>query len=164
MFFLKELPTRQMLEGYHQRFPSMNVEAVEGALHLLRDASVLLRALEAYFAEHQLSQVRFLVLVVLDREPELDGLMASEVASRLDISRPLMTRTLHALEQDGLVSSTGHQQDGRVRVVRLTSKGSRLLERVLPGYYQIIEAFMHQRSPPAEKTPVKEERNAGRRS
>ncbi|EIA2085013.1 hypothetical protein V4X21_004664 [Escherichia coli] len=77
MFFLKELPTRQMLDSYQKRFPAMKIDMVESALMLLRQASLLIRILDAYFAKHNLSQLRFLILVVLDREIDRDGLMAS---------------------------------------------------------------------------------------
>jgi DNA-binding MarR family transcriptional regulator len=143
MFFLKELPTHQMLETYHERFPEMKVEMVESALLLLRRASLLLRDLEAYFARHGLSQLRYLILIILDREPGSDGLMTSEVAERLDVSRPVMTRTLQLLAKDEFLEIDKHSKDGRARLVRLTKKGREKLYAVLPGYYQVIEKFMN---------------------
>ena len=142
MFFLKELPTRQMLEKYHKNFPQMKVESVEAALHLLRSASLLMRELDAYFAKKQLSQLRFLVLIVLDREPSCDGLMASEIADRLDVSRPVTTRTLQTLQDDGMLEFANHGADGRAKLVTLTSQGKQKLRNVLPGYYKVIEDFM----------------------
>lgn len=142
MFFLKELPTRAMLEAYNERFPAMNVSAVESALRLLRQASLLLRELDAYFVTHDLSQLRFLVLVVLDRESDRDGLMASEIAARLDVSRPVATRTLQTLASAGLLQVDTHVDDGRAKQVRLTSAGRRKLGALLPGYYRVIEVFM----------------------
>lgn len=142
MFFLKELPTRQMLEAYQKRFPDMKIDTVESALRLLRQASLLLRMLDAYFAKHNLSQLRFLILVVLDREIDRGGLMSSEVAARLDVSRPVMTRTLKTLSDDGLLDFDEHNADGRAKLIRLTTKGRRTLQEVLPGYYREIEQFM----------------------
>lgn len=142
MFFLKDLPTRQMLESYHQRFPQMDVGSVETALRLLRNASLLMRELEVYFTKHKFSQLRFLILIVLDREPSQAGLMASEVASRLDVSRPVTTRTLQALNSDGLLKLAEHGEDGRAKLVTLTTSGKEALNTLLPGYYRIIEDFM----------------------
>lgn len=142
MFFLRELPTRQMLEGYRDRFPHMNVDAVANALTLLRRASVLMRRLDAHFAEHDTSQLRFLVLVVIDREPARCALTAGEIAARLDVSKPVMTRTMRALAEAGQVEIEAHGTDGRAKRVRLTSAGSEKLAEILPGYYRIIEEFM----------------------
>lgn len=142
MFFLKELPTRHMLESYQRRFPEMKIDTVEAALRLLRQASLLMRVLDAYFVKHGLSQLRFLILVVLDREPDRSGLTASEVAARLDVSRPVMTRTLQALSTDAFLTFREHDTDGRVKQIRLTAKGRNTVHDVLPGYYQEIEQFM----------------------
>lgn len=144
MFFLKELPSRQMLEAYNERFPQMNVEEVEAALNLLRRASVLLRLIESYFAEHDLSQTRFLILVVLDRELEHDGLQAKEIADKLDISRPIVTNTLKSMKEEGLLTICAHAEDGRAKWIMLTDLGREKLYAVLPEYYSIIHNFMNR--------------------
>ena len=142
MFFLKELPSRAILESYARRYPQMDVDAVEKALIMLRDASLLLRELEAYFASQGLSQSRFLTLIVIEREPERDGLLASEIADRLDISRPVVSETVRALQRDGLLEVTKVERDARARLVRLTPAGRHRLQALLPGYYEIIGRFM----------------------
>lgn len=142
MFFLKELPTRPILEAYAAEFEEMDIDAVEAALIMMRRASLLLRRLEAYFAAHGLSQLRFLTLIVIDREPEPRMLTVSEVADRLDVSRPVTTRTLRALTDAGLVTWRDNTADGRSHRVILTAKGKRTLREVLPGYYLEINAFM----------------------
>ncbi|MFZ6744500.1 MarR family winged helix-turn-helix transcriptional regulator [Undibacterium sp. JH2W] len=151
MFFLKELPTRQMLETYQQRFPAMKIDTVEAALHMLRQASLLMRELDAYFASHDLSQLRFLILIVLDREVERKGLMPSEVAARLDVSRPVMTRTLQTLATDGLLEFMDGDTDARVKLLRLTAQGKASLYKVLPCYYAQIENFMQLQSDSPER-------------
>ncbi|WP_298159917.1 MarR family transcriptional regulator, partial [Ferrovum sp.] len=82
-----------------------------------------MRILDAYFAKHNLSQLRFLILIVLDREIDRDGLMASEIAARLDVSRSVMTRTLKTLLDDELLDCDEHDADGRAKIIRLTLKG-----------------------------------------
>jgi DNA-binding MarR family transcriptional regulator len=146
MFLLEELPTREMLARYKQRFPAMDVTAVEAALRLLRRASRLERRLDAYFASHELSQLRFLILIVLDREGDGTSLRGSELAERLGVSRPVITRTLRSLEADGLVSITGDDGDARARIVRLAPRGRDKLDMLLPGYYDLIQAFMREGS------------------
>jgi len=146
MFFLKDLPTQEILETYHAKFPAMNVKHVDDALHMLRQASVLMRGLDAYFAAQGLSQLRYLILVVLDREPGRNGLLtASEVAARIDVSRPVMTRTLHSLVRDGWVTMDVHGDDARARLIGLTSAGREKLHQVLPGFYRVIDDFMAAR-------------------
>lgn len=142
MFFLRELPTRQMLQNYHDRYPNMDAQAVDDALRLLRRGSLLMRELEAYFTVHRLSQTRFLTMIVIDREPEQKGLLPSEIADRLDISRPVVTDTIKALAHVGLLSSVQAVEDGRAKRIFLTSDGHAALANLLPGYFALIADFM----------------------
>ncbi len=142
MFFLKDLPTQDMLEGYQARFPVMDAPTVETALKLLRRASQLLRELEAYFAKHRLSQTRFLVLVLLDRDPKVEGLSVTEIAGKLDISKPIVTNTLKALAAEDLLKIIANEDDLRARWVTLTARGRKRLHKILPGYFELIQAFM----------------------
>ncbi|MEO0394021.1 MAG: MarR family transcriptional regulator [Pseudomonadota bacterium] len=142
MFFLKELPTQQMVEGYQQRYPATDLSAVGDALAMLRQASVMIRGLERYFKTHNTSQLRFLILIVIDREPESDGLTISEITDRLDVSHPVMTRTLQAMVSDELISIADHPDDRRAKLVRLSAHGKASLDALLPGYFALINEYM----------------------
>lgn len=142
MFFLKELPTRQMLQNYGDRFPEMDVGTFDAALRLLRRASLLMRELEAYFAARGTSQTRFLAMMMIDREPDRAGLLPSGIADRLDVSRPVVTDTVKALELAGLLASGRDAEDGRAKRVSLTPEGRAMLAALLPGYFALIADFM----------------------
>ena len=142
MFFLKELPSRQMVEGYGDRAENFDADAVLRALRIMRDGSLLIRELEAYFAGHALSQLRFLAMIVIDREPDRNWLMAGEIAERLDVSRPVVTRTLQSLENAGLIATSSNADDARARDVVLTPAGHSKLDEVLPGYFAILHRAM----------------------
>lgn len=144
MFFLKELPTREILERYHERFPNMKVDMVENALLLMRQASILLRKLDEYFSKHDFSQLRFLIAVIIDRE-QGKQLTASDILKKLDVSKPVMTRTLKTLEASGMIVFSEHERDKRAKLIALTPKGKDKLQAILPGYYETIEEFMTER-------------------
>ena len=141
MFFLKELPTRLMIEGYAAQHASLDADAVQDALGLMRQASLMVRRLEAYFAEHELSQLRFLVLIVIDREPERETLSIGEITHRLDVSKPVMTRTIARLVAGGLIAVEPDPSDARGKVVRLTAAGRAKLADVLPDYFVLLSAL-----------------------
>ena len=144
MFFLKDLPSQQMIEGYAERFHINNVNSISKALLLMRQASLLVRHLDAYFASHNFSQLRFLILIVIDREPDRTSLYVNEIAERLDVSRPVMTRTLQQLVNNDLLSATQDNQDGRARKISLTKKGKKRLLGIIPGYFAVIDGFMKE--------------------
>ncbi len=144
MFFLKTLPSRQMIEGYVAKTREGDSDTIEQALSLLRNASLLIRQLNTYFRNNDFSQLRFLVLVVIDREPERNSLLASELAERLDVSRPVLSRTLKGLIADGLISAKADDRDGRAKQVSLTGSGKQKLSDLMPGYFRQICFFMNE--------------------
>ncbi len=145
MFFLKELPSRQTLEAYSRRHQGLDPELLSEALHMLRQASELLRRLDRYFAQHGLSQLKFIILIVLDRESAADGLTGAQLRDRIDVSKPVITRTLQALADEALVAVRAHETDARAKRVTPTTAGTELVHRVLPGYYDLVQSFMRAR-------------------
>lgn len=143
MFFLKELPSRQMVETYASAH-GVEARTIESALSLMRRTSLLIRRLEAYFTEHDLSQLRFLILIVIDREPDRHTLTIGEITDRLDVAGPVITRTLKTLSEDALVTIAPDKDDRRTRHVGLTVEGREKLASVLPGYFRIIDEAMGQ--------------------
>lgn len=140
MFFLKDLPSQRMVEGYANRFDGVEPAKVLEALAHMRGASILIRELENYFTRHDLSQLRFLTLILIDREPKRSSLAASQIADKLDVSRPVVTRTLQNLEQAGLISVVKNETDARSKEISLTKLGQGKLDKVLPGYFAILHA------------------------
>lgn len=141
MFFLEELPTPQILKGFAERFPEMQVDSTTACLKLLWVASHLIRDLESHFTNHGLSQARFLVLIILERS-QSKQLMPAEMARQLGISKKNTARVLSFMEHDNLVRRTSHQSDGRASIVSITPKGSKLLAEAMPGYYKVLNRAM----------------------
>lgn len=143
MFFLKTLPSARMVEGYAGTY-DVQAETVSDALTLMRRASQMIRRLEIFFSEHGLSQVRFLFLIVIDREPDRDTLSVGEITDRLDVAGPVVARTLRMLEADGYVTTETDANDARSKQVRLTPKTHQLLQRLLPEYFSILADEMER--------------------
>ncbi|MBV7257503.1 MarR family transcriptional regulator [Pacificimonas sp. WHA3] len=142
MFFLKDLPTQRMLQRYAAEHPEMDVDKVAAALTMMRRASVLIRALDAYFAAFDLSLLRFLILIVIDREAADARLTIGDIGRRIDVSKPVMTRTLKRLADGGLIDIAPDGADKRSKVVTLTAAGQDRLARTLPGYFKMISGDM----------------------
>ena len=83
-----------------------------------------------------------MILIVIDREPNRTSLYQHEIASRLDVSRPVLTRTLKKLIEDGLLTSSHDEIDKRAKKIALTEKGTSCLFEVLPGYFNEINKLM----------------------
>lgn len=142
MFFLRELPTRMMIDGYVSATGVGNTDVVAQALSMMRAASQLSRLLDAYFSAHGLSQLKFLILVVIDREPETDSLRQSEINQRLDVSKPVLHRTVSSLLEAGLLVRSDDVEDSRAHRLALSDAGKTMLAAILPGYFETISDFM----------------------
>jgi DNA-binding MarR family transcriptional regulator len=68
--------------------------------------------------------------VALWRYPGLDGLRPSQLAERAGITKQSVNDLLGHLEQHGYLERVPDTADGRVRVIRLTSKGRRLQQKI----------------------------------
>src|SRR5262249_37737240 len=91
------------------------------------------RAVTAIFdqtmAEVGLRGTQFSLLTALRLAGEAP---VSRLAELLELDRTTMTRNLEPLERDGLIETDPALADRRVRLVRLTEKGRKTLERGLP--------------------------------
>lgn len=139
-FLLKNLPREDALREQAQRYPDLDITAIQACLRLLRVGSDLHGAFSAYLARHGLSQGRFMVLMMLLRHEE--GLRPAEVADLIGVTRATMTGLLSGLEKDGLILRREHEEDGRMAVVRLSAKGRQRLDGMLPDHYRRTAALM----------------------
>ena len=139
MFFLRELPTRTMVEGVLGHLPEVRPDTVLSKLAMLREASLLLRRIESFLATHGLSQTQFLVLMVILREPDATALTPSAIAWRLDVSKPVLTKTLATMTQRGLIDRVEPASDARTTPLRVSADGRALFAAVLPGYFAILQ-------------------------
>ena len=138
MFFLKELPTDAMVSRYGSEYSVAEVEGITSTLKELRKYSLLTRKLDEYFTSHNLSQLRFLVMMVIDRELDRNCLYAYEIADRLDVSKPVLSRAIKKLLEDALLSATKDLKDSRAVSLSLTLSGQKLLKSILPDYFLIL--------------------------
>src|SRR5215210_3904865 len=130
MLLLRDLPKYETIRQYAKRYPEVDPRAVESFIVLLRVASDTLAAFERYLGRRGMSQGKFTVLALLNREPE-KGVLPSELADRAGVTRSTITGLLDGLEREGLITREGHADDRRKAVVRLTPAGIRFLDSIL---------------------------------
>ncbi len=138
MFFLKYLPTQSLILNYSEHFPAGAEPQIASKLEMLREASVLLRDLEDFFRERDFSLTRFLICVILDRARAQGGLQHSEIVDRIDVSSPVISRSLKSLIDDKLVAVESDADNKRIKRNRLTEAGQECLQSLMPGYYEIL--------------------------
>ncbi len=145
MFDLRDLPSREALEKLRERYPNLEVDAVDAFLRLARTGEDAFAAMSRHLAGHGLSVRRFSVLILLARNP--DGLSPSQLAAGTGVSCATMTGVLDTLERDGCVVREHAAGDRRAVTVLPAAKGMALLDAVLPGHYDRVALAMGGLSP-----------------
>jgi DNA-binding MarR family transcriptional regulator len=153
MLLLKEVPQYECLLERAKRYPELDPSAMEAFLHLLRTSTAVFEAFRAMMARHELSQGRFTVLALLNRDPEKPVNLA-DLADRSGVTRATMTGLIDTLERNGLVKREPSSGDRRMLLVRLTKKGRTYLDKILPDYFRRVSALMLGLSDSDRKTLV----------
>ena len=142
MLLLRDLPRYEMLQEKSKRYPELDANAVEATLVLLRVASDVFEGMGAHLMREGLSQGRFMVLVLLDRCPQSEGICPSEIADQLGVTRATVTGLLDGLEKEMLISRQMQPEDRRAFCIELTPKGRHFLAAMLPEHYRRIAGLM----------------------
>jgi len=141
LLMLKDVPRYECLLKAAEKYPTLNPSASEAFLHLLRTGDAVFAAESAYLAEHDISQGRFMVLMLLNRCAEHHSTPA-ELADEAGVTRATMTGLVDTLEKDELVTRKSDSADRRTVQVQLTRSGRRLLDQMLPGYFASVAKMM----------------------
>ena len=137
----RAMPRYESLQEMALRVPEVDPSAVEAYLQLLRVAAEVLFAMDAHFARHGMSRGRFRALINLFHEYD-KPLTPAELAERAGVTRATMTGLLDGLERGGLVKRKSDPDDRRMICVRLTPKGKKFMEKMLPDHYRRVAGLM----------------------
>lgn len=155
LFLLRELPRFEYLQEKAKRTPGLDAEAAEATLALLRVGSDVLEGLSAHFERNNISQSRFLALMMVERhEDEGSTLHPCDVADKLSVTRATVTGLLDGLVRDSLISRRTHEADRRALTLHLTDKGRAYLHEMLPDHHKRVAGLMAHLSASERKTLV----------
>jgi len=120
------------------------------AMGLLAEAVGGLNAhFTAQYAEHDLTQAEFEVLLRLARTP--GGLLRmSDLAAQTQLTTSGITRVVDRLERDKLVDRRACPTDRRGLFAHITRAGLARMDAVLPGHLELIDRWVMSRFTPAE--------------
>ncbi|MEO5802884.1 MAG: MarR family transcriptional regulator [Verrucomicrobiota bacterium] len=109
----------------------------QALLQLLRTAETLWNASRVFFDRWKLSPSQFNVLNLLYLNSA--GCTQIELSRLLIMHRSNITGLVDRLEKRGLLQRKDNPADRRAYKVMLTAAGRKLIEKILPDYYQAAE-------------------------
>lgn len=154
MLLLKKVPKFDTMQECARRYPELDPTAVHTSLTLMRVASDLIAASDAELAGHGISQGRFTALMLLENCKETD-LSPSSLAEMSGVSRASISGLIAGLEKSGMVRREADLRDRRAAQIRITKKGRRFLDNMLPSHFTWIARVMQDLSKSERKTLVR---------
>jgi len=141
MYSLRDVPKYENIRAAAARYPELEPASGAAFVLLLRVASDMLAATDDYLARFSLSQGRFVVMMLLYRVQDLP-MNPCVLADKAGVTRATMTGLLDGLEREGYIARETAALDRRMLEVKLTAKGKKFLEGVMPGYFKLIRQRM----------------------
>ena len=141
MYTLRDVPKYENIRAAAARYPELEPASAAAFVLLLRVASDMLAATDDYLATHELSQGRFIVMMLLYRVVEIPQ-NPCVLADKAGVTRATMTGLLDGLEREGYIARETAPDDRRMLEVKLTAKGRKFLEGVMPDYFRLIRRCM----------------------
>ena len=115
----------------------------EAALYnVVRTFTLLNRLFQRHHAQFDLTPAKLNVLMLVKHVGGGEGLPQREIAKRLIISGSDVTGLIDRLEKEGLLIRRGVSHDRRVKLIKITPKGSVLLDRLWPSHIEQVEQAM----------------------
>lgn len=153
MYTLRDVPRYENIRAAAARYPELEPASSAAYVLLLRVASDMLAATDDYLSGHNLSQGRFTVLMLLFRVIDAPQ-NPCVLAEKAGVTRATMTGLIDGLERDAFVARETSALDRRMQEVRMTPKGKKYLEGLMPGYFRLVRKCMGGLSTPEKEQMI----------
>jgi len=104
--------------------------------------NVINNQISAYLKQFDLTPGKFNILMVIKHQGGKDGISQVDISKHLIVTASNMTKMLDKLEREEFVTRHALKGDRRVNVIRITHKGSQLLDRAWIGYDKLLKEAM----------------------
>lgn len=88
---------------------------------------------------YNLTSAKFNALMVIKHKGRNKGISQIEIGRHLVVTASNMTRLIDKLDKEGFIDRLNLKSDRRVNLVKISKKGSDLLDQLWPGYYKKIQ-------------------------
>jgi DNA-binding MarR family transcriptional regulator len=128
---------------FQEHYPGIDARAIEACLRIF-DSSVVQKAAVARYFEvlgTPKTPARFAVLRALYFAEE-ERLAQHQIRNDMRVTSANVTRLIHGLEREGLVTRTPDTRDKRVTYVQLTALGRRVASEMIPAMASFMEQLL----------------------
>ena len=103
---------------------------------------MLEKKIEGILSPYELSPVKMNALLIIKHVGKDKGISQAELSKRMIVTAGNITRLIDRLQNEKLVERSSLRNDRRVNLLKITSKGSDLLDRVWPIYKRKVDEII----------------------
>jgi DNA-binding MarR family transcriptional regulator len=107
-----------------------------------------------FLTTYNLSPGKFNIMLAAKHAGKEKGIAQNAISKLLLVTTSNMTRMLDKLEKDGYVQRIDQAGDRRVHLIKITKKGSDLLDAIWPHYKEEIDKMISSMFEKSEKSQL----------
>lgn len=99
---------------------------------------IIEKKIENYLKQYDLSSSKFNIMMVVKHQGGEKGISQIDVGKKLIVTASNMTKQIDKLFAEDMVERFALKGDRRVNLIKITQKGSDLLDEIWPGYIKTV--------------------------
>lgn len=103
--------------------------------------NILNEGLEKTLAQVGLNNSKFNILMIICFVGGENGIQQNEISKQLLVTASNITKLLDKLETDELITRNNKDGDRRVKIIKITEKGSGLIDKIWVDYNKTVNAL-----------------------
>lgn len=103
--------------------------------------NILNEGLEKTLAQVGLNNSKFNILMIIRFVGGENGIQQNEISKQLLVTASNITKLLDKLEIDELITRNNKDGDRRVKIIKITEKGSSLIDKIWVDYNKTVNAL-----------------------
>lgn len=125
-----------------KQFKELDKERLMCVLDLLGMMESMQKIINKHFSRYDLSQRRFVILLLLYDSPQDKKWTGISLARELKVSKPTITGLLKKLEADGMIERLKNPDDKRSQLCLLSKKGRSRMDKILPDHFSRLSKVL----------------------
>lgn len=110
--------------------------------NIARAYTIIDNHISRFLSTYNMSPAKFNILLAVKHVGKDQGMPQNEISKALLVTTSNMTRMIDKLEHDEYVERIAQEGDRRVNLIRITKKGSDLLNAIWPHYKDKVDRFI----------------------
>ncbi len=102
------------------------------------------KAISEYLADYDMTTGKFNILMAVCYKGKTEGISQVSIGESLIVSAGNITTLVEKLVKEGFVTRIQNPENRRENIIKITKKGAATIEKIWPGYNNLIEEMTNK--------------------